>query len=57
MSEVLFFYWSTHATWINIVMITVILLMIYNKLKDAIVNGLYVFVGAFFYNIAVSTLI
>jgi ABC-type multidrug transport system fused ATPase/permease subunit len=42
-----------HNIWISVIIIAVIMMMLYSKLKDAMFNGLYVFVGAFFFNILV----
>jgi hypothetical protein len=55
--NLLSFFWGINNLFINILMILGVLSMIYYKIGKAIVYGLYVFAGAFVFNIIVSSTI
>ena len=55
--EILNYYWSIHTSWIMSIKILIIFLMLYEKLKEATLNGFYVFVASFIFNIIVTSIL
>jgi len=54
--SLIFLIWGFHETWVSIIMLSSIMVLVYTKVGEAILVGVYVMIGAFVFNFFIGSL-